>query len=188
MTEGKSRKFRRDFGKGVELKKRNGKGKKSKEKKMRKDTLVLMLLLLLALSGCSGPKPEQRTSKTSKEVRQQAQQQVKEEKLWEYLDTFRDSSKMPATKEIEKRFGKPNEDMPWEENPSAYYGPSRESYYRFVAAEKQLKSLPVVAWRYYYQGDKNRWIDVVVRKSEGTIVGWSWFENVPPGQESGPPD
>src|SRR3990170_8828247 len=151
---------------------------------MRKATLVLMLLALLALSGCSGPKAEQRTNKTSLKARQQA----KEEKLWEYLDTFRDSSKMPSTKEVEKRFGKPDEYMPWEENPSAYYGPSRESYYRFVAEEKQLKSLPVVAWRYYYQGDKNRWIDVVVRKSEGTIVGWSWFENVPAGQESGPPD
>lgn len=95
---------------------------------------------------------------------------------------------MPILEEIKKRFGEPNEYMEWEEN-TAYPEPnSRGRYYRYQDTDKQSKWLPVIAWRYWHLGDRNRWVDVVVRKADGTILGWWWFENVPPGQEKGPPD
>lgn len=112
----------------------------------------------------------------------------REENLWHYLESFRNSSQMPSAEEIKKRFGESNEYMEWEEN-TVYLQPnSRERYYRYQDADKQSKWLPVVAWRYWHSGDRNRWVDVVVRKADGTILGWSWFENVPPGEEKGPPD
>lgn len=112
----------------------------------------------------------------------------KEENLWHYLEGFRNSSQMPSTEEIKKRFGEPNEYMEWEENTDYLEPNSREKYYRYKDSDKQSKWLAVIAWRYWYLGDRNRWVDVVVRKADGTILGWWWFENVPPGQEKGPPD
>lgn len=149
-------------------------------------TCVLMLLLSVSLLGCGGPKTEEKGNGNKQGPDMQG---VKEESLWSYLERFRNSSEMPSVGEVQKRFGDPNEYMPMELNPSYYSrsGLPENEYYRFRPDENQLKSLPVTAWRYYYRGDQNRWVDVVVRKTEGTIVGWTWFENVAPGEETGPP-
>lgn len=110
-----------------------------------------------------------------------------EENLWTYLGKFRNSTEMPSAEEIKNKFGEPDDYMEMEENTSYPVKLDPNEYYRFTDEDKQIKWLSVVAWRYYWQGDKNRWVDVIVRKVKGTILGWVWFENVPIGEETGPP-
>lgn len=136
------------------------------------------------LIGCRNPKADQ---KAEPATRVDEKSQPHPETLWAYLENFRHSADMPTTDEVRKRFGEPNENMEWDENPSYGDPSSTKEYHRYSADEKRLKNLPVVALRYYYMGDTSRWVDVIVRKKESTVVGWMWFENVPQEQETGPP-
>lgn len=113
---------------------------------------------------------------------------AEEENLWIYLEGFRNSNEMPSSEEIIKRFGEPDDkQVEWEENTDYPKIPNPAEYIRFTDEDKKTKWLPVVGWLYYWKSDKDRWIYVIVRKKEGTVVGWQWFENVPPGEEIGPP-
>jgi hypothetical protein len=105
--------------------------------------------------------------------------------LWAWLQGYRGAPSLPATDEVQKLYGEPNERMEMEFNTSGPPDSPAAEYRRYRPEDP--KFLPVVAWRYHHRGDPNRWVDVEVRKGDGSVVGWSWFENVPPGQEQGPP-
>ncbi len=107
--------------------------------------------------------------------------------LWAYLETFRSKTQMPTTDEIVSQFGKPDTtEIEMNLNATASF-PDDKQFLKFTDEDKKSKWVHVVAWTYFFKGDRNRWVNVLVRKSDGSATGWEWFENVPPGQEIGPP-
>jgi hypothetical protein len=105
--------------------------------------------------------------------------------LWNWLERFRNVATMPTLEEIEKRFGGPNERMEWEEKSTAKLEDPKRKYRRYPAGASERVNVGVR--RYHHKGDPNRWVDVILLDKENVVIGWEWFENVPPGQESGPP-
>lgn len=110
------------------------------------------------------------------------------ENLWTYLEGFRKRPEMPDKEEIRRRFGEPKDVMEWSENVAIRSKNNLEEYRRYTDEDRRSKELDVLAWRYPYRGDDNRWVYLVLRKKEGIVVGWDWFENVPQGQQTGLPN
>lgn len=124
--------------------------------------------------------------------------------IWGYLETFRGETNAPTTKEIVNLFGNPDEKLEEQANAEmiqghqdAYFEAFREykhkdRYHRFSESDQKNKWVDVVVWWYHLnrdnKKDENRATLLSVRKSNGEVVGWSWFENVPAGQEIGSPE
>ena len=167
---------------------------------MQKSMTILRFItvtILLAISACDDkPTTTPKTTPPQPVV-------LKPTTIWGYLETLRGESDAPRTKEIVALFGEPDEKLEEQANAEmiqghqdAYFEAFREykhkdRYYRFSETDQKNKWVDVVVWWYHLKRDdrkdENRATLLSVRKSNGEVVGWSWFENVPAGQEIGPP-
>ena len=129
-----------------------------------------------------------------------AERDPKLDRLWQYLESFRQSKDMLSMEEIIARCGKPSSDyepqLVASEIASESYeptvGPNNEpcEYYRFNDADLAAGTIEVQAWRYEYRGmeDEFPWIDIYVRKADGIVIGWEWaWMDQPQGNAIGPP-
>ncbi len=105
--------------------------------------------------------------------------------LWRYLHEFADGPSMPDADAVKAKFGPPQDHIGMDIVTSAFSRPTAETFYRFNDDDGDC--LSVTGLRYYNEEGRWRSIDVVIRDRDGSVVGWDWFENVPPGKEIGPP-
>ncbi len=110
--------------------------------------------------------------------------------LWAFLESHRDSAALPTLDELRSAFGEPDEILDdGNEIAPGMWGldPEQPWYARYGSEERKQDWIAYVEWAYHHAGDADRYVGVLSRAKDGTVLGWHWFENVPEGRESGPP-
>jgi hypothetical protein len=110
--------------------------------------------------------------------------------LWRYLESHRTLPEMPDPAELRRRFGDPDEvsDVGNTVNPSIWgVTPGAVWYARYSDDERRQDWIETLDWAFHVDADGSRAIIVLLRKAGGPVLGWTWFEDVPVGEELGPP-
>lgn len=109
--------------------------------------------------------------------------------LWKYLEAHMTRVMLPLPAELRQLFGEPDDIQESENtlNPSVW-GVTHDVpwYARYTEEEKRLDQIGYVDWVYHLP-TASRSINVVLRKDGASVLGWMWFEDVPEGEEQGPP-
>lgn len=109
--------------------------------------------------------------------------------LWKYLEAHKTRAMLPLPAELRQLFGEPDDIQESENtlNPSVWGVTDDVPWYaRYTEEEKRLDQIGYVDWVYHLP-TASRSINVVLRKDGASVLGWMWFEDVPEGEEQGPP-
>jgi hypothetical protein len=157
-------------------------------------TCAAIVLICLSLFGCSkSPEPIDTAASGNRTA-----------ELWRFLNSFVGTDTVPTVAEIEEKFGKPDEPVEAEsvmtmsakkvmeqqdKLKDAPPGFRKPRYYCFTAEEVAADAWVELVQHIYNHGAESwtRYIEICVRPADNTVAGWQWNENVPPGQEIGPP-
>lgn len=152
-----------------------------------------ILLLVTFISGCNQPKND---TKPATENSIKTNEVKHTNKLWSFLKQFQGKENIPTLEDIKKQFGEPDLIMMNSEIHSAaklmkeqnffleFNNDFKEgSYYHYKDDEE---SVEVSKWLYFHNKNNNRIIQIFFR-TDNSICGWDWFENVPIAERLGPP-